>query len=74
MSQQNVKISNICCEKKMKVDHKGEGKKKKRKAEQKRGKKVLCIFSNKVIEGIKFQSWFRLLRKHGLINAFEMHF
>lgn len=52
MSQQNVKISNICCEKKMKVDHKGEGKKKKRKAEQKRGKKVLCIFSNKVIEGI----------------------
>ena len=36
----------------MKVDHKGEEKKKNRKAEQKRGKKVLCIFSNKVIEGI----------------------
>ena len=52
MSQQNVKISNICCEKKMKVDHKGDEKKKNRKAEQKRGKKVLCIFSNKVIEGI----------------------
>ena len=36
----------------MKVDHKGEEKKKNRKAEQKIGKKVLCIFSNKVIEGI----------------------
>ena len=43
MSQQNVKISNIRCERKMKVDHKGEEKKKNRKAEQKRGKKVLCI-------------------------------
>ena len=52
MSQQNVKISNIRCERKMKVDHKGEEKKKNRKAEQKRAKKVLCIFSNKVIEGI----------------------
>ena len=38
MSQQNVKLSNICCEKKMKVDHKGEEKKKKRKAEQEAGK------------------------------------
>ena len=52
MTQQNVKISNIRGEMKMKVDQKGEEKKKNRKAEQKRGKKVLCIFSNKVIEGI----------------------